>query len=380
MNKTLLTGFGIFALAFAGVAAALQWDRHMAARRIDQAAASAPGGVIAMPVQAGGASAAPVDFRAASKALLPSVVRIDNIQRVPVGFLGRRMSMQPVGSGSGVVIDAEGYIITNSHVVKGAEEVKVTLAGGSIVTGRIIGSDPKSDLALVQVEAKGLKAAPIGDSKALEPGQWVLAIGSPLGYDNTVSVGVVSATGRVLQTENAPLIDAIQTDAAINPGNSGGALATADGRLVGINTAILSQSGGSIGLGFAIPMSRAQQVVQDFLKFGRARYGFMNVRVVDGSVLQDPRNQAILREEFQIEGEIPSKGVLIDEAGAGGPAAKAGLRRYDVVLAADGKAISTWNDFQVILLNKRPGDVMKLKVWSRGETKNLTVTLGDEPV
>jgi S1-C subfamily serine protease len=375
MKKTIFAGLGIFALAFVGVTAALQWDRSSAAARIRQAslATDAP---IGMPVQAGGAVGA-VDFRAAAKALLPSVVSIDNL-RMQRAMFGEPMLVK-AGSGSGVVIDAEGYILTNHHVVQGSAELQVKLADGRTIAGKLVGSDPRSDLALVKVEATGLKAAPIGDSKGLEQGQWVLAVGSPLGYENTVSVGVVSATGRILKTPSTPLIDAIQTDAAINPGNSGGALATADGKLVGINTAILSQSGGSIGLGFAIPMHRAQQVVDDILKFGRARYGWMGVELAD-DVLPSPRNRAILQRQLETTAEFPQSGLIIMNIGQGVPAAQAGLKRFDVVMEAEGKKLADWSEFQVVLLSKKPGDMLKLKVWSAGRARDVTVTLGDEPI
>ncbi len=375
MKKTIFAGLGIFALAFVGVTAALLWDRSSAAARIRQAslASDAP---IGMTVQAGGVVGA-VDFRAAAKALLPSVVSIDNL-RMQRAMFGEPMLVK-AGSGSGVVIDAEGYILTNHHVVQGSAELQVKLADGRTIAGKLVGSDPRSDLALVKVEATGLKAAPIGDSKALEQGQWVLAVGSPLGYENTVSVGVVSATGRILKTPSTPLIDAIQTDAAINPGNSGGALATADGKLVGINTAILSQSGGSIGLGFAIPMHRAQQVVDDILKFGRARYGWMGVELAD-DVLPSPRNRAILQRQLETTAEFPEAGLIVMNIGQNVPAAQAGLKRFDVVLEAEGKKLADWSEFQVVLLSKKPGDKLKLKVWSQGKPRDVTVTLGDEPI
>jgi S1-C subfamily serine protease len=210
----------------------------------------------------------------------------------------------------------------------------------------------------------------------LEIGEWVIAVGNPLGYENTVSVGVVSSLGRTLPTEASILVDAIQTDAAINQGNSGGALANAQGELVGINSAIASNSGGSIGIGFAIPIDRAKRIVDEILKHGRVRYGWLGIETDRrAGLLENPRARAELQS---IVGAMPpSTGVLVQSARRGSPAERAGMGRFDVLLAIDGKSIKEPMDFQLTMLDRRPGEVIEVKFWSRGETRTAKIKLED---
>lgn len=317
------------------------------------------------------------DFRAAAKEITPSVVKISTTAPVRRMFQ-EEVTEQPMGSGSGVIISQDGYILTNNHVVENASGISVQVSTGKVYPATLIGRDPRTDLALIKVGATGLKAAVVGDSKKLEVGEWVLAVGSPLGFENTVSVGVVSSVGRNLPTQGSLIVDAIQTDAAINRGNSGGALCNARGELIGINTAIVSPNEGSIGLGFSIPMHRARQVIEDIREFGRVRYGTMGVDVYrEDGVLMNPQARAEVAEAAGSETEPPSVGLLVMEVIPNGPAGRGGIRPWDVITKLDGKEIKTTVDFWRIMLEKRPGDKLAVDYWSRGATKSLNLTLAE---
>ncbi|MCG9895350.1 MAG: trypsin-like peptidase domain-containing protein [Fimbriimonadaceae bacterium] len=369
----ILGGAVVGLAAFGGVLAALHIDRQRGAGDLAQILGSDPTPALTVQAPAGRPA---FDFAAAARRVLPSVVSVDNIRSGRTLF-GESMTARQ-GSGSGVIISRDGYILTNNHVVQGASFLRVRLSDGRMLPGRLVGRDPRSDLALLKVDATGLTAAEFGDSQALQQGQWVMAVGSPLGYDNTVSVGVVSSTGRTLPTEGTILVDTIQTDAAINQGNSGGALTTADGRLVGINTAIASIDGGSIGIGFSIPIHRAKQIVDDFLKHGRARYGALGLRTDPREwLLQDDEMRARLREATGSSANPPRRGLLISRVTPGSPAARAGIRDLDVLIELDGKALTDRMDYDTIMLSRRPGQSVRLRWWSRGETKTATVSLAE---
>lgn len=317
------------------------------------------------------------DFRAAVKKILPSVVSVDRLDRVTRGFWDDETFVTQTGTGSGVIISQKGYILTNNHVVTGAAAVSVRLADGRSVKADVVGTDPRSDLAVLKVNATGLVPAEMGDSAHLEIGEWVIAVGTPLGYANTVSVGIVSSLNRTVQTsrENA-LIDTIQTDAAINQGNSGGALANVKGQVVGINTVIVSQTGGSVGLGFAIPIRRAQRIVDDIVQFGRVRYGQLGASIYPRAGLLEVDEVRVQLQEAT--GAAPPKhGLIVSRVWRNSPAAVTGLQQLDVLLEVDGKRLAEPIDLTKALIDKRPGDKIQLKYWARGAVKTANITLSD---
>lgn len=321
------------------------------------------------------------DFRAASKQILPSIVSITTLTEGENWF-GERF-VQPSGSGSGVVISKSGHIVTNNHVVtsggrRSADQIIVKFSDGETAQAKVIGTDPRSDIAVLKVERKDLTPINIGNSEELEVGQWVIAAGNPLGFEQTVSVGIVSSKGRPLKTDDyAIFVDGIQTDAAINQGNSGGALCDAQGRLVGINTMIASTDQGSIGIGFAIPVNRVQAVVDEILEFGTARYGRIGIAVrSDSSILGLNQVRERLRRQVGAESDPPKQGVIVSQVYQG-PAATAGIRPLDVLTKIDSKAINSTEDYQVFMSDKKPGQTLTVEFWSRGEIKTTKVTLVD---
>ena len=229
--------------------------------------------------------------------------------------------------GSGFIVNADGYVVTNNHVVDGATEIKVTLADGRELAAKVLGRDPKTDLALLKIDATGLPLIALGDSTQLQVGEPVMAIGNPFGLEQTVTTGIVSATGRVIG--EGPYDDFIQTDASINPGNSGGPLINSKGQAVGINTALVSQSGGSVGIGFAIPINLAKPVLTQLAAAGRVERGYLGVGV--------QRVTPDLAKTFKLEG---SQGALVASVAAGSPAMNAGVKRGDVIVEYDGHRIA----------------------------------------
>lgn len=370
--KRVATLFGIGLAAFVGVLGALKLDRSMARNEAVQAWEAPFTGRTASLEN----TAEPVDFRPAVRKLLPSVVSVDKSERVYRSYWARQAELTETGTGSGVIISKDGYILTNNHVVQGADVVRVRLSDQKSYSAKIIGTDPRSDLAVLKVEAPGLVPAELGDSSKLEVGEWVIAVGNPLGFSNTVSVGVVSSLNRTLPTNESLLVDAIQTDAAINQGNSGGALTNALGQVVGINSAIASNSGGSIGLGFSIPINRAKKVVSDILKYGRVKYGWLGVNFYEGRVsLKDPYVQSQIASE--VGATPPSQGLIVSRVNPASGASKAGLKPFDIIQKADGVVLNEGLDFNRLMVDKKPGDQLKLVVWSAGTTKTITVTLED---
>ncbi|MDH4101111.1 MAG: Do family serine endopeptidase, partial [Nitrospirota bacterium] len=230
--------------------------------------------------------------------------------------------------GSGVLVSSNGYIVTNNHVVEHATEIKVLMSDRREYVGKLIGTDPKTDVAVIKVEGTTFPYVPWGDSDRLNVGEYAIAVGNPFGLNQTVTMGIISAVGRA-NVGIADYEDFIQTDAAINPGNSGGALVNVKGELIGINTAIFSQSGGYMGIGFAIPSNMVRTVMDSLIKSGKVVRGWLGVSVQE--ITPELASQFGLKE---------SKGVLVTETEAGGPAAKGGLVRGDVVVAFDGKAVS----------------------------------------
>ena len=267
--------------------------------------------------------------------------------------------------GSGVIVSSDGYILTNNHLVGKAEEIQVALPDGRNFDAKIVGTDPKSDVAVVKIDAKDLPTVPLGDSSELRLGDVVLAIGYPFGIGQTVTMGIVSALGR----SNLNIVDYedfIQTDAAINPGNSGGALINTRGELIGINTAILSRSGGYQGIGFAIPINMAQSVMQSIIKYGKVIRGWLGVVI-----------QNMTPQMADIFGVKEAKGVIISDVQKGSPAMKGGIERGDVVVSYKGKPVKDINSFRQMVASSKPGEKVDIVVLRDGKEKTLKVKIGE---
>jgi len=270
--------------------------------------------------------------------------------------------------GSGVIVTADGTILTNNHVIDGASDIKVYLSDKREFKAKLVGADPKTDIAVLKIDAGSLPTLPLGDSSQLNVGDLIFAIGDPFGIGETATMGIVSATGRgqlgIEDYENF-----IQTDAAINPGNSGGAMIDIHGNLVGINTAILSHgSGGNEGVGFAIPMSMAKPVMDQILAHGKVVRGYLGVHI------QDLSPEIAKAFNYNLSG-----GALIGDVSPNTPASKAGLQKGDVIVKLDGQPVSDYVDLRLRISQMAPGTSVKLDVWRDGKTQNYTVALGELP-
>ncbi|MEW6577918.1 MAG: trypsin-like peptidase domain-containing protein [Chloroflexota bacterium] len=311
----------------------------------------------------------------------PSVVHITS--RTEVWDFWRGVVPQE-GTGSGFVYDTQGHVVTNNHVVEGAREIEVVLADGTVLPAEVVGTDAYYDLAVLRVDPAQVRAAPLplGNAETLRVGQRVLAIGNPFGLDRTLTTGVISALDRTIESESGSLVgNAIQTDAAINPGNSGGPLLNSRGEVIGVNTAITSPSGGSVGIGFAVPISAVQRVVPDLIAYGRYRHPSLRVQVRE------------LGYEVRPATDGPQHGLLIVALDPNGPAGQAGLqaaetRRQgfstvfvggDIILAINGEPVYTRDDLTLYLeKHTLPGDTVTLTVSNiSGETRQVTVTVGE---
>jgi serine protease Do len=290
-------------------------------------------------------------------------------------FFGHQFRMMPHeerpfrehGLGSGVIVTKNGYILTNNHVVDGASEVKVTLPDGREFTAKVIGRDPKTDVAVVKINADNLPTVPLADSDKVEVGDVVLAVGNPFGVGETVTKGIVSATQRGdMGIENYE--DFIQTDAAINPGNSGGALVDIDGRLIGVNTAIMSRSGGSQGVGFAIPSDLARDVMQSLIAYGHVTRGYLGVSIQDVT----PE----LADEFHLK---DMHGALVSDVLPDSPAAKAGFKDGDVVMDFNGKKVADRRHLQLVVADTQPGSTVPVEILRNGDKQTLNVTVKTLP-
>lgn len=346
-------------------------------------------------------SGQPIDLTYAAEKALPAVVHIKYVQNSkvqtvdvqedpfsdffgPFGFFGnpdqgngrqkrRVQTPKKEATGSGVIISPDGYIVTNNHVVNGADELTVTLNDNREYSARIIGTDPNTDLALIKINGKNLPTLPIGDSDNLKVGEWVLAVGNPYNLSSTVTAGIVSAKARSMGGEgsNGPQISSfIQTDAAINPGNSGGALVNAKGELVGINAMLYSQTGSYSGYGFAIPTTIMVKVVDDLKKYGTVQRAVLGIR--GGDVLNYINAQKDEKKDVDLG---TNEGVYVAEVTEGSSAAAAGIVKGDVITEADGKKITKMSELQELLSKKRPGEKVTLTYLHNKSKHSKTVTL-----
>jgi S1-C subfamily serine protease len=311
------------------------------------------------------------------------------VVNITTEMMGLNWFMEPVpqdgGSGSGSIIDIRGYVVTNNHVIERASKVFINLADGSQFEGHIVGTDPENDIAVIKFDPpKGMELQTIGygDSSILKVGQKVLAIGNPFGFDRTLTVGIVSSLGRPIQIyRNRVISDMIQTDASINPGNSGGPLLDTQGRMIGINTMIISPSGGSVGVGFAIPVNTAKRVVGELIQYGKVRRGW-----IDATVVQ-------IFPSLVRYAKLPvDSGLIVSRTVRGGLSEKAGLRQGndavqygrsviylggDIITAVNGVKINTFTDLYTSLEASKPGDVVKVEIIRGGQASALNITLAD---
>lgn len=282
----------------------------------------------------------------------------------PPGGQGGGREAPSRGQGSGFIISADGLVLTNAHVVRNAQRVTVKLTDRREYVAKVLGSDPKTDVAVLRIDAKDLPVVPLGSTKDLKVGEWVLAIGAPFGFENSVTAGVVSAKGRSLPDDS--FVPFIQTDVAVNPGNSGGPLFNARGEVVGINSQIYSHTGGYQGLSFAIPMETALKVKDQIVAHGKASHARLGVSVQEV-------NQT-LAESFKLD---KPEGALVSSVEPGSPAAQAGLQVGDVIRQMEGQPIVSSGDLPALIGQALPGEKVKLEVWRQGKPVTLTAQLGD---
>lgn len=352
---------------------------------------SAPSVAEEAPAAAGPAIGGPPNFVEVAQRVNPAVVNIatTRVFRAPEGaapspFLDDPFFRQFFGEeffkrfqvprerrepslGSGVIVDASGTIITNNHVIEKADEIKVILSDKREFDGKVIGTDPRSDLAVIQIKAENLPVVPWGDSGKLQVGEYVLAIGNPFGLNQTVTMGIVSAVGRA-NVGIADYEDFIQTDAAINPGNSGGALVNVRGELVGINTAIFSRSGGYMGIGFAVPSQMARSVIESLIKTGKVIRGWLGISIQD--VTPELAKQFGLSE---------TRGALVGEVMAGSPAEKGGLKRGDVIITYDERPVENSAMLRNAAAQTAVGKRVKVGVVRDRKEKTVEVVVGEQP-
>ena len=350
-------------------------------------------------------NAQPVDLTQAAENSLHAVVHIKSTQQAKEqtvtvrdpfaeifgdifgngGRQQRRVQTQPrVGFGSGVIISKDGYIVTNNHVIDGADEIIVKLNDNREFKGRMIGTDPNSDLALVKIEGDDFPTIPVGDSDALKVGEWVLAVGNPFNLTSTVTAGIVSAKARTLGVYGIGGVESfIQTDAAINQGNSGGALVNAKGELVGINAVLSSPTGAYAGYGFAIPTSVMTKVVSDLKQYGTVQRALLGIKGTslagDGDMMSDQpidKSGATLSDKRKEFGVVD--GVWVREIVDGGSAAGSDIKVDDVIIGIDGKKVQNFADLQEAIAQHRPGDKVTVKVMRDKKEKNINITLKNE--
>jgi serine protease DegQ len=320
-----------------------------------------------------------ISYSTGARKAMPAVVNIFTSKEVKLPFMNDPLfkrffpdqqdpdTQRTSSLGSGVIVNTEGYILTNHHVVEAAEEIEIALNDGRQVRARIVGTDPESDLAVLKVELKNLPAITFGRLEQVNVGDVVLAIGNPFGVGQTVTMGIVSALGRSHLGINT-FENFIQTDAAINPGNSGGALIDSAGNLIGVNTAIYSRSGGSMGIGFAIPVSLARQVMDQIIATGTVTRGWIGVEVQDIT--------AELAESFKLSN---TKGVLIAGVVRDGPADRAGIKPGDILVEVNGKAVADSSAMLNLIASAEPGKVATLRLVRNGTGTTVKLTVGKRP-
>ena len=305
----------------------------------------------------------------------PAVVRIDSARAVRSRAVQRPGGRTVRGTGSGFIMQSDGLVLTNAHVVDGADKVTVTLRDGRKFTGKVLGSDELTDVAVVRIEAQDLPAVNVGNSEQLRPGEWAIAIGNPLGLDNTVTAGIISATGRSSSDVGVPdkRIGFIQTDAAINPGNSGGPLLNQQGQVIGMNTAII---GGAQGLGFAIPINRAQQIAEQLVATGKVDHPYLGIQM---TTLTPEISETLSRESNGRVRVQADRGVIIVGVAGNSPAARAGLQTGDVIQQINGQAIKTADDVQRAVENSEIGINVPVEVSRNGESVTISVRPDEFP-
>lgn len=397
MNVTLLS-------AFSGQILDAAYGQEAASG--SSAVAPAPGAETKQLAEGGKAAARElsVAFEEAARSITPSVVNISSIKKPKSGLRGPKQLNDPFfeqfkdffgedfmdrfqqfgpdgrggpngrgdmpgqqGLGTGVIVDARGYILTNNHVVEGADELRVRLNEDQTVKAELIGTDPRSDIAVIKIKGNGLKAARLGSSEELKIGEWVVAAGNPFGLDNSITAGIVSAKGRSFQG-GGQYEDFIQTDAAINPGNSGGPLVNLDGEVVGINTAIFSRSGGYMGIGFAIPIDMAKLIMESLITKGKVVRGWLGVGIQN------------LTEDLSASFNYSAKGgALIGHVEEAGPAAKAGLKQGDIITKIKGEDIKNVTQLRNMIASFSPGSSVEVTYYREGKTQTATVKIGELP-
>ena len=350
----------------------LRWQPQQQGLTIRQAQLPAKGGLTAAD-----------SFAPAATKVIPTVVNIFTQQKIrnpahpalqdPIFryFFGDRLDSRPRQAsnlGSGVIVSPNGYILTNHHVVEAADEIQVALADGKTLPAHVVGADPETDLAVLKIDANNLPAITFAQADSLNVGDWVLAVGNPFGVGQTVTAGIVSALGRTHLGINT-FENFIQTDAAINPGNSGGALVDAAGNLVGVNSAIYSRTGGSQGIGFAIPVSIARQVMEQIIKSGSVTRGWVGIEVQDLT----PE----LAESFSLKN---ADGALIAGVLKGGPADAGGVRPGDILLAVNGNKVSDSASLLNLIAELKPGEKAQLTVARKQQSLNLKIQVGLRPI
>ena len=388
LSRTALAALTATAFGLGATATTVDWMRHAEA-----AAQSAPT-PLAQVAPAAAPAAPPLvsglpDFTALVERTAQSVVNISVVGKTPqraamnpndpMFEFFRRFGIPvpqnpqrgggetpaPRGIGSGFIISADGYILTNAHVVAEAAEVTVKFTDKREYKAKVIGSDRRTDVALIKIDAKNLPAVKLGNADTTRVGEWVAAIGAPFGFENTVTAGIVSAKSRALPDES--LVPFIQTDVAINPGNSGGPLFNLNGEVIGINSQIYSRTGGFMGLSFAIPIDVAMRVADQIKQYGRAKHARLGVSI-----------QPITRELADSFGLDRARGALVANVEQGGPADKAGLQAGDVILSVDGREVSDSFDLPKLIGNLPPGKAVRMKVWRQGAERDLSATLGEQ--
>jgi serine protease Do len=319
-------------------------------------------------------------FISVAKQVKPAVVNIDVVEKQNIrtsrgqmipqipGFppFGQGEPGKKRGTGSGVIVSADGYILTNNHVAGSAHEINVKLADGTEHKAKLIGTDPETDLAVIKIEGNNFPFAKLGDSTRLEQGEWVIALGSPFGLEQTMTAGIISATGRDLRS--GPYDNFIQTDASINPGNSGGPLVNMQGEVVGINTMIFSRSGGSVGIGFAVPSNLGQKIYKHLVKNGKVIRGYLGLNLQNLT--------PTVAKSLGYEGVT---GALVGDIAQGGPAAKSGLQSGDLIVEFDGKQVTSAKQLTELVADTATGKSAAVKYLRDGRAQTTTIYIGERP-